>query len=575
MRLLKDNWDFGLLGALVGGFAFVAAQRIGSVPVPDNGDESMLLQIPYEIIYRGKFAWPMCRYLGGNIENAWHSFRPGLFLMSAGFFKVFGWGLTQGRVFNLITAALTLVMVYVVGRRLFDWRTGLTGVAMLISDQVFFERSRMVRYEHPAAMVALLAFYLYEIAEERRSKWLYIASGLAAGTAVMVHTNLIYLPVAILALMLIRHGARVFAGASLYQFSGAAFLVMAYEIIWGIADRNNVRLQYHDDPAHFSVTSASALWQNLQREVGRYESWYQGGELVYAGRPVLLRFFMVLTLISIIYLVYVCIAKIRSGNARDDARIHVLVVTGFAMMFLALATGRRRKYAIYMTNLTPWFALCAGIAVRDGLEFLKRLGSKDWRLYPMARKAVISVLVLGVACYGLLFLRQNYKYYKVLNSPDHASFQEFTAVLRGMVPDGVCPISIVRPVIWLSFPEADRCYATLERRMGEPLDIAGKDYALIIPGDNHEWIRDPNASYHFLGEMDDTPYGDIRVYYTGSNPELIRLQPKRFQFFGSRRGYVDTTNRPSAAEVDAPTDPKVGVEPFPRSLPFGIALAGR
>ena len=557
MRFFKNNWDFGLLGALVAGFFFVAAQRIGSVPVPDNGDESMLLQIPYEILYRGKFAWPMCRYLGGNIENAWHSFRPALFIITAGFFKVFGWGLTQGRVFNLITAGLTLVMVYVIGRRFFDWRTGLTGVLMLISDQVFFERSRMFRYEHPAAMVALLAFYFYEIAEERRSKWLYVASGLAAGIAVMVHTNLLYLPVAIIAVMLIRHGARAFRVASLYQFGGAALLVMAYEIVWGIADRSNVRLQYHDDPAHFSATSASALWQNLQREIGRYESWYHGGELVYGGRPLLLRVFMVLTLFSIGYLIYVCIKEIRNRTAGDDTRVHVLVVTLIAMTFLALATGRRRKYAIYLTNLTPWFALCVGIFVRDGLEFLKNLNSRNWGRYAAARKAVISALVIGVACYGVLFLRQSYKYYKVLNSPDHASFEEFTAVLRGMVPEGVCPISIVRPVIWLAFPEADRCYATVERRMGDPLDIAGKEYALIIPGENHERIRDPNAFYHFLGEMDDTPYGDIRVYYTGSNPALKRLEPRRFQFFGNGRGYVETTNHDSTASVSMLTPMRI------------------
>src|SRR5260370_36940521 len=135
MRLHRRHYELGTLVALVGGFVFVAGQRIGTVPVPDDGDESMLLQIPYEIIYRGKFAWPMCRYLGGNIENVWHSFRPALFLMQAGFFKLFGWGLTQGRVFNLIAAALTLVMVYLIGRGFFVRRWGLVAVCSLVSDE--------------------------------------------------------------------------------------------------------------------------------------------------------------------------------------------------------------------------------------------------------------------------------------------------------------------------------------------------------------------------------------------------------------------------------------------------------
>src|SRR5262249_21243960 len=157
------------------------------------------------------------RYLGGNIENFWHSFRPVYYLLLTGFFKIFGWGLTQGRVFNLIAAALTLVMVYFVGRRLFGWPAGLVAVVMLISDQTFFERSRMIRNDFPAAVFALLAFYLYELAEERRSGRLYIASGLAAGAGVMVHTNLLYLLVAIFLLMLLRRGARVFVEKPLYQ----------------------------------------------------------------------------------------------------------------------------------------------------------------------------------------------------------------------------------------------------------------------------------------------------------------------------------------------------------------------
>ena len=49
----------------------------------------MILQVPYEILNRGLIAWPMYRYLGGNIENTWHSFRPVYYLSMTDFFKVF------------------------------------------------------------------------------------------------------------------------------------------------------------------------------------------------------------------------------------------------------------------------------------------------------------------------------------------------------------------------------------------------------------------------------------------------------------------------------------------------------
>src|SRR5262249_25044609 len=321
---------------------------------------------------RGKFAWPMYRYLGGNIENLWHSFRPVYYLLLTGFFKIFGWGLTQGRVFNLITAALTLVMVYLVGRRLFSWRAGLVAVVMLISDQIFFERSRMIRNEYPGAVFALLAFYFYEIAEERRSGRFYVASGLAAGAGVMVHTNPLYVLGAIFLLILIRRGARVFVEKSLYQFGGAAFLVMSHEIVSDVLDYRNVRLQYQGDRAHFSVSSPASLLYNLTIEPRRYERWYRGGELISGGSTLLLHVFQILAAASVLYLLVVCIRKIRVGNALADPRVRVLVVTAAAVLFLALVTGSRRKHVIYMANVAPWLALCVGAAAQEALDLLRR-----------------------------------------------------------------------------------------------------------------------------------------------------------------------------------------------------------
>src|SRR5438270_4484585 len=143
-RSLRRRADFGLLLLLVGGFVFVAAQRLGTAPVPE-GDEAFTLQVPYEMLYRGRLALPMFRYLGGNIENVWHSFTPVCFLLMSGFFKLFGFGLTQGRAFNLLTAATTLLTIYLISRRLFDWRAGVFAVLMMIGDQTFIERSRLLR----------------------------------------------------------------------------------------------------------------------------------------------------------------------------------------------------------------------------------------------------------------------------------------------------------------------------------------------------------------------------------------------------------------------------------------------
>src|SRR5437660_10545656 len=203
MKANERNVGLPIFALTIGSFLFVGTKRLGAVPLPDSGDESMILQVPYEIINRGLFAWPMYRYLGGNIENVWHSFRPLYYWSMTGFFKLFGWGLLQGRAFNLIAATAVLVVVFLIGRRLFDWRAGLIAVVLLVSDNTFVERSRMVRNEYLAVLFALLAFYVFEIAEQRRKGWLYIASGALAGAGVMTHTNILYILGALFLLMLL------------------------------------------------------------------------------------------------------------------------------------------------------------------------------------------------------------------------------------------------------------------------------------------------------------------------------------------------------------------------------------
>jgi hypothetical protein len=36
--------------------------------------------------------------------------------------------------------------------------------------------------------------------------------------------------------------------------------------------------------------------------------------------------------------------------------------------------------------------------------------------------------------------------------------------------------------------------------------------------------------------MRETPYGTLLIYYTGKDPRILALAPKRFQFNGLRRG---------------------------------------
>lgn len=554
MNRLKQKAELLLISTIVAGFAIVSAQRLGEVPMPDSGDESMILQVPYEILNQGKFAWPMYRFLGGDIENHWHSFRPAYYWLMTGFFKITGWGLAQGRAFTLLSACLLLILVYMVGRRLFDWRAGLIATLMLVCDPTFLERARMVRNEPVAMMLALGAYFIYEQAEDRNRTSMFIASGAVAGAAVLTHTNVIYLLVAIGLLILLKRGKRAFSSTPLYLFGGSAIAVIAYEIVSDLTDLANVRLQYHGDRAHFTSATGGGILTGLMTEPSRYKNWYGGAEVFpfSAMSPALLHFFQALALIAVGYLVVAAVRKFRSGGAMADGRVRIIITTLVAVMFLAFATGPRRKNVIYVVYLSPWFALCAGILVRDGWNKLREMVKGRWRSRTSLSFTLVGATACAILAFSVLFVRQSSQYLRAVRDPNAASFEELKSALRSIVPEGVCPVSIVRPVVWLAFPEADRCFASIENRMADKVDIEGKEFALLMPGRRPErWTRRPIQEYHLLGQVRNTVYGDFLIYYLGTDPKYRSLAPKAYEFNGNQRGF-------RAVEPELPELPAIG-----------------
>jgi 4-amino-4-deoxy-L-arabinose transferase-like glycosyltransferase len=540
MSFLRKNFDFVILALVIAGFLFVATQRLATVPAPDT-DESYMLQASYEMIYRGKLALPFRRYLGGNIENNWHSFTPLHYVIQSGFLKLFGWGVLQGRVFNLITAMLTLVMVFLIGRKLFDWRAGLAAVLLLVCDVTFLERSRYLRNDYSAAVFALLAFYLYDAAERRKSWRLFAGSGVAAGAALMSHTSAIYMLAAIPLLMTFGRGWRIIKAGALYQFAAGAFVVSSYEIISDIINYQNVLLQNRGDKVHFKALGAAGWLENLNHEPVRYYKWFIGNAMYPEVPRTLLHLFQLLAAIGLIYLLIRFVLYLKRGDAMSEPRVTVLAVTVIAILFFAIVTGRKAIY--YMAHLAPWFALIAGVLISDSLGSLERLRSARFKQGPVrkfAHAAVIGLIVVAALAFVHLLYKQNKRYLRVVRNPDIASFEEFKTAIRSLVPEGICPVVVRDPVIWLAFPEHDLCFANIQERMKKAVDIDGNEYALIVsPKLSRQWLKAIASNNHYLlGEILDSPYGSYQVYYTGVDPRWLALAPVRYKFFGRQRGHT-------------------------------------
>lgn len=550
-NFLKRRFDLAILALVITGFAVVASQRLGTAPLPDT-DESMMLQISYEMLNRGKLAFPMKSFYGGNIENAWHSLTPLSFALLSGFLKVFGWGLEQGRIFNLVTALLVLVMTYFIGRRLFGWQVGLVAIVLIISDPVFLARSRLVRYDMIAAAFALLAFYLYERAEDRERNLCFLASGVAAGAGVMCHTNALYMLCVVAVLMLLRHGLKLLKSGRPYLFASGALAAMSYEIIFAIVDYHNFRLQTRRDDVHFGVLEPLGWLRNLAAERVRYADWFEARGARFVPGTTLLHVFLYVAAAGFVYLLVRWLSRLRSRRTIDDARIRVLAATAIVILFFAFVA--QRKVIQYVIHLSPWFGLCGAMLLTDAAAAIRKFRKPRWRWARPAYAAAIVCAVVLVSAFGYELARQNKQYLAQVTSADQPDFQEITTALRDIVPDGVCPVSIASGYLWLAFPEHDQCYfAYMEAPLEKSLDLDGKDYALIVkPKFEDRLVKltgEGFEKYHLLGELQRTAYGSFVVYYTGTDPGLRAREAKRYFFFGRGRGYVSEAQVAAAREV--------------------------
>jgi 4-amino-4-deoxy-L-arabinose transferase-like glycosyltransferase len=555
-RLRKVRPDLLILVVIVAGFVLIAAQRLGTSPLPDT-DESMTLQVPYEVLHHGKLALPMYRYLGGNIENVWHSYTPVFFVLLSGFLKLFGWGLAQGRTFNLLTAAMVLVITYLIGRRAFDWRAGLAALVLLVSDPTFLDRSRVIRNDFAGAGFELLAFYLYEVAQQRKQAKFYLASGLAAGAGIMCHTNVLYILFVIGVLILLRQGWAALRDRSTYQFAAGAFAMIAYEIIYSLADWRNFLLQNQQDDLHFSVLSPWGWWSNLQDEATRYARWYNGFLKIDAPLT-LLHVFLWLTAVAGLYLVVRLARELRKGKVLDEPRARLLIATLVVVLFFAVVT--QRKVVLYVVHLAPWFALAAGVMLRDGLDLVGRLKSARWPTGNLIYRVAVLAIACAVGLYAFALVRQNREFVRAVNDPQRATFNELAAVLREVIPEDVCPVAVKQGMLWLAFPEKDYCFATIENRMRDSIDIKGNEYALVASSRRNKkegkLVRELTDGARLIARLKRTAYGTLSIYYTGSNPAYLSRVPARYLFFGRKQGHVREDEIEADREVSSADVPE-------------------
>ncbi|HEX5478693.1 MAG TPA: glycosyltransferase family 39 protein [Dehalococcoidia bacterium] len=120
---------------------------------------------------------------------------PGYPFILAAVYRLSGDSVRAALVVNALLASGTVVLVYLIGRRAFDARTGLIAAALyaLLPSAVFF--ADVTLSETAFTFVLLLGVWLIIEASLRRSAWLLVLAGVVVGYAALIRGQAALIPV--------------------------------------------------------------------------------------------------------------------------------------------------------------------------------------------------------------------------------------------------------------------------------------------------------------------------------------------------------------------------------------------
>lgn len=185
-RLLKNKSSVFLFLFLI---AFVCLYLFKFTNIPFvRVDESWLTQASYTLASKGFFGSEMLTGLFGA-EKSCHINPPFYYLLLALVFKVFGFGLLQGRLLSLILSFIGIIVFYKILEKVNNANSRTTiwlSVFLLLSTPLFFIFSKTIRPEASVFLFTLISYY--GLLNLNSKKWVII-SGIAACLSLMSNVS--------------------------------------------------------------------------------------------------------------------------------------------------------------------------------------------------------------------------------------------------------------------------------------------------------------------------------------------------------------------------------------------------
>lgn len=396
-RLLARPWvvpaGIMLLAFLVRGL-FLVAWRPGEVLTNDAAGYDVLAMM---LLERGEF--------GVRPGQPLANLQPGYPLFLAGVYALFGHHLWAARGAQALVGALTALLAFLLGRRLFGERAGILAAGGVALSPELVAASSLLLTEVWFAFLLSVAVWAFLAGESSGSPARSVAAGLAVGVASLTRgAALVLLPVMAGSILLRRPRPRAFVLAGLFVVASllplAPWIARNYirfgafipvrttgghaawsgnylpwdgrwrgnepplsDLVAGRTDLEADRILYREAWAMIAAEPGAHLLLWI-RKIPRFWLGVPGSELLLAGRP------GVIALLGASWAVVLALggsgvlwAARRDGGA---VRLVLLVLAGFTLLHLPLIAIPR--YRVPLIPLVMPFAAAGLLWAADGLR---------------------------------------------------------------------------------------------------------------------------------------------------------------------------------------------------------------
>jgi 4-amino-4-deoxy-L-arabinose transferase-like glycosyltransferase len=404
---MRLPWSHLAAVALLAIFLTVSLRQLDSVPQVYE-DEPWQASVAYKLATHGVFGSDLFAGFFG-MEQRYYGFMPLHPLLLAADFKIFGVGLEQARLETVFLTAITLILTFALGARLFTPSVGALAVALLVlvrwtgltyvqlSGIPVVDFARIARYDPLVPVLGLAALHVYLSARRHATRtWLYVVAGVAAGLSGLAHVyGLFWVPILVvlaLADRRARYGVWIGAGAILPWVPYAAYV---------LSDLPDWRGQTAIYAGRFELLNPGWYLHNILEEYHRYGPGLGPFGVSWLSRP---GFWLVLTALP------VSLVFLTRRALRCDAAARAVVVPALALP-LGFAVLITLKLVNYTLIELPLFAL----ATAWGTYAL-------WRAWPRLRPLMVA-LAVAVGLEGGLALSQLER--ASTNTTPYPTFQDF------------------------------------------------------------------------------------------------------------------------------------------------------